>query len=251
MMFRSFGSWGALGAGVAAVLLGACGQGAQLQATTSAGGGGGAGGGGRVEAGSGGDRPTSATAEKLGGSTCVSITRTAANAVADTEIASNPDGAHPNGNFGSGLAAIAGTVGPGVREALFRFDLSRVPAYATVDSATMHLIARAESNGGPGTTLGVFPITSPWAEDTVTWATAPSHAASPIASDQGGPGVHAFDVTPTVAAWLSGGAENDGVLLAQSPPYNTNFHTSEDPIATFHPQLGVCYPTCEMARRAA
>jgi hypothetical protein len=87
----------------------------------------------------------------------------------DTTIFQN----NVNNSSGGGPGLFAGTNGTSSpRRALISFDLSGIPAGATIDSVQLTLtvgqIAGSGGSGGMNTeTIGLFAITSPWGEGTV------------------------------------------------------------------------------------
>src|SRR4029079_2217338 len=66
---------------------------------------------------------------------CISIQRGLSGTVADTLLANKT----PASNFGTSAALVTGLVGGTQRESLLRFDLSTVPAGATINSAILSL----------------------------------------------------------------------------------------------------------------
>lgn len=87
----------------------------------------------------------------------------------------------PNNNYGSAndvsvyLSFIEGTE----RSALLvRFDLSSIPADAIIETATLQFYLNASYNADP-VDLTIRSVSSPWAESTVTWNTAPTVSVPP------------------------------------------------------------------------
>ena len=73
-----------------------------------------------------------------------------------------------NNSLGGGPAFFAGTNGNNsVRRALISFDLSSIPAGATITNVQLTLTLGQVSSGSPGTaTIGLFGLTQNWGEGT-------------------------------------------------------------------------------------
>ena len=99
--------------------------------------------------------------------------------------------------------------------ALLQFDLSLLPAGATaaqVQRAVLRVYCNRVTTAG---TVSLMPVTGPWGESSVTFATMPG-VGTPVASlavTQAGQFV-AADVTALVQGWVSAPATNNGVALA-------------------------------------
>lgn len=182
--------------------------------------------------------------------TCVTIQRTipGTGQVLDASIVSDP--ANPplaDHNFGAAPLTITGTVATSVRRSLMQFDLSSVPAGATVFSAFVSLFMNESPGGNP---IEVHNVLIPWSENTVTWnllgsSFDPSVAVSiPTAGIPPSSSLTA-DVTALVDAWVSGATPNYGVLFDHPAPGKTTFGASEAALS-FRPSLQVCFtaPTC-------
>lgn len=102
----------------------------------------------------------------------------------------------------------AGGTTPWEWDALVRVDLSSVPIGAKVTSATLYLYywENRDSYAG-GRQLNLYRLTSPWEEETTSWSTRPSKAASPTtyAVVPSSPGNWiTWDVTDDVQAHVDG-----------------------------------------------
>jgi hypothetical protein len=133
------------------------------------------------------------------------------------------------------------------RRAVVRFDLSGIPAGATINSATLELYA----SSAPGTaqTLNAHRITNSWVENTVTWNLPPvTYTASPDASINGGTstGWKIWDVLPVVLGWTAGTYTNYGFLVkcnteTSGTTFTYTFSSRESGITGNRPILRVNY----------
>jgi hypothetical protein len=180
--------------------------------------------------------------------TCLTIRRGVSGAVADTQIA-NGDPTRLNKNYGASAVANSGVVpSAGARQALFRFDVSAVPASAFVTSAVVSL---TESFVDVAATVRVHGISANWQESTVTWASfggafAPAVSASFANGGPPGTGVVSFSVAGLAQGWVASATANHGVLLEQDPVGVTQYQSSEVTVAAQRPKLDICWviPTC-------
>ncbi len=135
------------------------------------------------------------------------------------------------GNFTS-LMVDEGGGDLGNGRVLLQFDLSTIPAGATITSATLQLNATSNSASFP---INVYEVTEDWQEGTGgTGAADWDHRYSPeistsewstpggtvddsviIASlDTGDTGLHFWDITSLAQDWFTGAAANNGLMLA-------------------------------------
>ncbi|XXT21708.1 DNRLRE domain-containing protein [Sorangium sp. So ce429] len=174
---------------------------------------------------------------------CITIQRDAGPAgVADAVLWQNAprwnDGASPTLSTGTSAAG-------GNRRSLLRFDLSGVPSGASVVSANLSVSQLYKTIDS---TVHVHRVTSAWEESAVTWSSLgeafdPAIAAS--FTTGGGSGFRSSDITELARAWVSGEAENHGVLLEEDPVQRTEYHSSEKAQLDKRPKLDLCYVTCE------
>jgi len=133
----------------------------------------------------------------------------------------------PTSNFGGSVTLL---VRQGdVRSALVRFDLSALPAGATIQQARLGLYALERSNPN-GMTISVYRVLRSWAESQATWNLATSsvswgtagcnlvsvdRAAAPEAAQMVNSvnAWHEWDITNLVRAWASNPTSNRGVIL--------------------------------------
>ena len=168
---------------------------------------------------------------------CITLQRGPSGSVADALIATSAgsDGG-PTANFGASSALTAGGVVPGQRQALLRFDLSAIPASATIQSATVTL--HVLLNGGAP--VRAHRVLSPWSESTVTWASFASAYAPTVVATFPGTSTTSASLVPLVQAWVSGAAPNDGILLERDLTGSTVFASSEAQ-QSLRPTLDICY----------
>ena len=135
------------------------------------------------------------------------------------------------------------------RRSLVQFDLSSVPAEATIQEANLMLyMSTAPSTSR---TYEAYPVTSEWTEASVKWNNQPSIAASP--TDSTGTGTTSgvwlsWDITANVKAWHSGSEPNFGTLIkdaqeGSSINYVGTFYSKEYATASLRPKLEVTYIT--------
>src|SRR5262249_42032879 len=112
-------------------------------------------------------------------------------------------------NFGN---ATSVRVSP-TQTGLMQFDLSGLPSVAVISRATLVLFVSGVTTPG---TVGIFPLTGPWTENTVTLNTAPPTGAlvGAIPVSAGGQFV-SLDITSLVQSWVNSPGSNFG--LAAKP----------------------------------
>jgi len=191
-------------------------------------------------------------------STCVTFQRGVNGTVADAVIASNA--LTTNDGAGATLAVS------NKKEVLFRADLSSIPSYAVVDSATLSVYINATGNASPpgiingngnayglengkGNNTATLPInlhraTAAWAEGTVTYTSFNQSFDALIAGviqPSATSTVKSVDLTSLVQSWVNGSKANHGLLMETSDSKQTIFVSSESAGATARPALQVCY----------
>lgn len=135
------------------------------------------------------------------------------------------------------------------RAGLVRFDLSALPAGATIHEAGLELYAVTCSNGG-GLIVEAYPVTRPWAEGQATWerATWSENASgqetpeglwqalgcNAVPSDRAAEPVdaqlvntlnewHIWDVTSVVQDWVDASGTNQGIILKGAGPTSVEY----------------------------
>jgi Collagen triple helix repeat (20 copies) len=130
--------------------------------------------------------------------------------------------------------------GPEYR-AFIRFDLSALPADATIGRAVLRLWASDVDRAG---TVEVAPVLEPWEEKTLSAVNAPAVAPSVASFDVVGADQRHFvsvDVTGLVRDWLSGARPNNGVALvgSEDAPITVKFDSKENTWTSHGPELEV------------
>lgn len=178
----------------------------------------------------------------------------------DISFGDNPAYLSPDSNL-TELGAVQWTCGGAECElmSLLKFDLSSIPANATVIDAKLSLYANTQQLNGNialGPMYGIdnsstlYPITSPWSMSTVSWVTMPSFSTSNTTVLQTSTAAYQnylnINVTSSVSQMVSNPSTNFGWMLRINTPnyYNSMiFCSSNFPDSTKHPVLEVTYIT--------
>ncbi len=113
-------------------------------------------------------------------------------------------------------AALA--VDPAISRSLVRFDLSSVPAGATIRSARLYLLLVGWCRG-PNTsarTVTIYRTSGAWSESAVVWNTKPGLAEAYGSAAVGFPSAdtwYSFDVTGLVQGWVNSSLPNYGITI--------------------------------------
>ena len=145
----------------------------------------------------------------------------------------------PSKNFGGRKYVKVREKSRRIRRALFRFDLSAVPAGATIQSATLHLRAVKTSKQ----TIYLHRVLDPWTEKGATWNNiGESFDATPTTSFVAPKKKKyvAVDITDLVQAWVRGDVPNYGFMLIAEPSKESKFNTREAG-SRKHPYLEITY----------
>ncbi|MBK8256748.1 MAG: thrombospondin type 3 repeat-containing protein [Polyangiaceae bacterium] len=172
---------------------------------------------------------------------CITIQRGVAGNVFDSYLSS------VNAGWAPGVAQnYMVTGGTTKSRALVQFDLSVLPQYSYVTSATVTVSLNWSATT---TTMRVHRVLNPWLESTVSFANfggvenfSPAVEASFSA---GSLVVRSFDLTGLVSAWANGDLSNRGILfeedLGQTVVGRHEIYASESTAVTRRPKLDVCY----------
>ncbi len=159
------------------------------------------------------------------------------------------DGNLPTANHGSETTFRVRPNNNSDRRGLVRFDLSAIPANATITGARLYLY---ETRQIPGQTTYIYRVSTSWSEETVTWnnpwtnrggdfdnsvafaSFLPNHANCMVA----------LDLTDLVQRWVNGKYPNYGVLLYSTGPNRSIIYIAkENSIVEQRPRLDVSYTT--------
>ncbi len=124
-----------------------------------------------------------------------------------------------------------------------QFNLSTVPANATVAKASLRLFVNSVNRGG---NFDVFEIDSAWSEGTLNYNNAPllgTSATGAHATTVSATSVNQFvviDITPLVQEWVSGSLPNHGLALSLTSSGGSFSFDSKESIYTSHqPELEI------------
>jgi hypothetical protein len=131
-------------------------------------------------------------------------------AVADAYVYS----AAPTTNYGTASTLYVGSQSASaIGRALFLFDLSTIPAGATVQSASFQAYLTQTSSSPTTLDVELKRIDAPWQEMAVTWNTQPGYTgANNVIGVGKTPAYYSWDVTSLVQTWVNG-TPNRGLAL--------------------------------------
>jgi hypothetical protein len=155
---------------------------------------------------------------------------------ADTFVSS----ATPNINYGPSVALA---VGPGTTTYV-QFNLSGIPANATISNATLRLYIDAVAKAG---SFDVYELNNAWSESKLTYNTP---APVPGISATGGKQIAVttatvnqfvlVDITTLAQGWLNGTVPNNGVAVALTAPAGSfSFDSKESLLTANGPELEI------------
>jgi hypothetical protein len=134
----------------------------------------------------------------------------------------------PTTNYGTstGLSVGWNSGTAGLFAAFLAFDLSSIPAKATIDKATLTLFQSYVFVSG---TVKANLVQDPWAELLLTFQNAPQVLATPEAQKAIGMGSNAIDVQALVQAWVDSPSVLHGFRIAPvSGSSKLNFYSREN-----------------------
>jgi hypothetical protein len=141
-------------------------------------------------------------------------------------------------NYGSSSLLVVQTHG---NNSYLQFNLSTVPAGATINKATLRLFVDALVTPG---SFDVYQLNTSWSESTLTFSNAPPLGVSatgvhPVAVSK----VNQFvvvDITSLVQGWQSGAIPNNGIALAMTTSTGSFSFDSKESVFTSHqPELEI------------
>jgi len=126
--------------------------------------------------------------------------------------------AAPTTNYGSAPTLYVGSQSTSATgRALFRFDLSAIPAGATVLSASFEAYLVQASSSPPTLDVELKRVDAPWQEMVVVWNTQPGYTgANNVIGVGTGLAYYSWDVTSLVQTWVNGAADNGLALLSKN-----------------------------------
>jgi PKD repeat protein len=141
-----------------------------------------------------------------------------------------------------------------IQRSLLKFDLSQIPATATVLEAKLHFFTNLTTghyqlDSGANKSF-LYRVTAPWTEDQVTWDTQPSFSLQdPVVLPQSVTHTQSYslDVTAHVGAMVQKPVENYGWIfkLETEERYRCMvFASSDNATVEWRPELTVRYSTC-------
>ena len=157
--------------------------------------------------------------------------------VFDTQIGSEK----PNTNFGtSSFIIVSGgtTTAPATpTQGLIKFDLSFLPAGATIVSAGLTV---PQTNTGAAN-INLHLVNTLWDEATVTWNSIGGAYGPTFKSFTNATANVSVDIKNQAQAWANDSSTNNGILLEQAGSTKTTFYSSEYGVTAQKPYLSYCY----------
>ena len=122
--------------------------------------------------------------------------------------------------LGGNVAIQVGNIGGRNQAGFVRFDLTPLPAGATVTQAFLRVFVHRVNLLGPAGTINIFELNGAWKESTLNIANTPPKFPTPMFSFSVAPSdaktFMLIDGTQAVQDWLSGATTNNGITLVPS-----------------------------------
>ncbi len=160
----------------------------------------------------------------------------------------------PTTNSSTGAHMRVGGIAGRQRRALLKFDVSNLPATATVDSASLDLYVDSTQTTGSGNhDFTARRVSEAWNDSAVTWnkRTASQtwstpggvwNSSSPVVNMNGGTsGYRSFEVDGIVKSWVNNGVANHGFLVKQNEASDRVIWFRSVDNATNQPRLKIQY----------
>lgn len=167
--------------------------------------------------------------------TCITIKRGVTGNVYDAFTSGDAPGYKPGGevNMFSGVSSNGN-----INRVLVNFDLSAVPAHATIHSANFNIY---KSWSADNATVNVYRATKAWDEANVSASTGVTFDPNAVGSfSGGGVGFKTVDIKNVVQGWKAGTPQY-GIVIDEAPTNAHHYFSSES--NTVGPWLDVCYTT--------
>lgn len=167
--------------------------------------------------------------------------------IADASVLQgNPD--YNDGQDGDMWTGYEHCNGLKITRNLVKFDLSSIPTGTSIAHAQLYLYLYGSCDlADRSHEVVAYPVTSGWAEDTVTWRTQPKidSAAGSTAVQSRSWGWYSLDVTALASNWISGALANNGLML-RGPEGSGNDSAmlaflTRDASADYTPYLEITY----------
>ena len=146
----------------------------------------------------------------------------------------------PTENHGADSELSAKAAAGDNMRALYRFDLSAIPAGAQIGSATAWFYVTANDDKGA---VNLHEITAAWTEAAATWTTTADQFNSEVIASipaQGSSGVWVqVNLTALVQSWVNGSANNGIMLVATSDAVESKYTSREWSPGSERPRLEV------------
>ncbi|MGB0385128.1 MAG: DNRLRE domain-containing protein [Ardenticatenaceae bacterium] len=151
----------------------------------------------------------------------------------------------PNENNGDEDELLVQQKSGDATRAVYRFDLSAIPAGATINQASTHFWVTQENS----LAVDIHRITDSWSENGVTWGNTGTDF-DPLADGSFTPSSNdqfvSADISALVQEWVDGSVANDGIMLISSGDEEESKYSSREwSTSTERPYLEITYTESE------